>query len=231
MYRVLMMLCVSLLCHRMSHAELAGDISLTSDYLAYGITQTNHKAALQIAGAYAHASGLHASLWTSNVELDGEEGYEVDLAAGYGRELGDVSLDVGMVRYLYYGSQALKAGEFNEMFLGLVFHEYTALNFAYSNNGSGVGARHLTTELTHDIPLAGYDVLLGLADVRSFDADKLSWDNDGNYQYWQLALAKQRKRLYAEVSLQGNNLETKADPELKKLADPRVVLLLSFLLQ
>ena len=227
MYRLL----ASLLCFRVSHAELAGDISVTSDYLAYGITQTNHQAALQISGAYAHASGLHASLWTSNVELDGAEGYEVDLAAGYGRELGDVSLDVGMVRYLYYGSQALKAGEFNEMFLGLVFHEYTALNFAYSNNGSGTGARHLTTELTHDIPLAGFDVLLGLADVRSFDADKLSWDNDGNYQYWQLALAKQRKRLYAEVSLQGNNLETKADPELKKLADPRVVLLLSFLLQ
>jgi uncharacterized protein (TIGR02001 family) len=207
MYRFLIVCCACLMFARMGHAELAGDVTLVSDYLAYGITQTNHKAALQLSGAYAHDSGLHASLWTSNVDADGDTGYEVDLAAGYARDLGDVNMDVGLVRYLYYGNKALKAGEFNEMFLGLVYHENTALNFAYSNNGSGTGARHLTTEFTQVIPLQNFDVLFGLADVRSFDADKLSWDNNGN------------------------NLETKSDPELKKLSDPRVVLQLSFLLQ
>ena len=67
-----------------------GNLSLASEYRYRGIAQTNAKPALQGGFDYAHASGLYAGTWASNVSWlsDGGAGrvsnsLEWDLYGGY----------------------------------------------------------------------------------------------------------------------------------------------------
>ncbi len=101
-----------------AHAEASANVTLISDYLFRGITQTDHQAALQGGIDWSGSSGLYASLWLSDTDFNppGEEtsGVEVDLIAGYVHELGESSLDVGFISYQYPNIDA----NLEEVYLG-----------------------------------------------------------------------------------------------------------------
>ncbi len=94
--------------------SLSGNVSLTSDYIFRGISQTGGDMAVQGGFDYAHSSGFHAGTWGSNVGwIEDFQGYnsgnmEIDLYAGYGNSIGDTGLsyDVGAIRYMYPGKKA-----------------------------------------------------------------------------------------------------------------------------
>lgn len=87
-----------------AHAQLTGNVGLTSDYRFRGISQTQKGSALQGGFDYAHSSGVYAGNWNSNVSsanYTDSVGLEHDLYAGFKKDLGVVKLDVGTYNYLY----------------------------------------------------------------------------------------------------------------------------------
>lgn len=112
--------------------SVTGNLTFTTNYVVRGLTQTNSKPALQGTVEYAHAVGLYAGAFASNVswpadawEVDpglpaGGSAYggspnnaisaslEIDLYAGFRNKfLGDFSYDVGAVYYYYPGTYIL----------------------------------------------------------------------------------------------------------------------------
>lgn len=106
-----------------AHAELSGNIGVTSNYLWRGVSQTQDDAAVSGGIDYAHDSGFYVGTWASNVDfgttetvdvVDGmgnvigsaevsqeDEQYELDIYAGFAGSVGDFGYDVGVVHYAY----------------------------------------------------------------------------------------------------------------------------------
>jgi uncharacterized protein (TIGR02001 family) len=87
-------------------SPFSGNVSLTTDYLYRGITQTDHNGAIQGGFDYADPSGFYIGTWGSNIswlkvpgsslELDTYAGYSADFAT-------DFNYNVGVLRYNYAG--------------------------------------------------------------------------------------------------------------------------------
>ncbi len=94
-----------------SEHTFTGNVTLASEYLYRGIAQTRGKPALQGGFDYAHASGLYAGIWGSNISWigDGTSGasasLEIDVYGGYkGAITDDFGYDIGVLTYNYPGS-------------------------------------------------------------------------------------------------------------------------------
>jgi len=97
-----------------AHAEVTGNLSLNSDYRFRGISQTMGNAAFQGGIDFTHKSGLYIGNWNSNVSGDqyaGTSGLESDLYAGFRKDIGGVTVDVGVLRYVYSGSSVFNTTE------------------------------------------------------------------------------------------------------------------------
>lgn len=117
---------------------LTGNVSLTSDYLFRGISQTGGDAAIQGGLDYTHASGIYVGTWASNVGwIEDYQGYksgniEIDLYGGYRGALGPVSYDVGLIGYFYPGDEnGVTEGDTTEMYVGLGWKWFT-LKYSYA---------------------------------------------------------------------------------------------------
>jgi len=71
-------------------SPLSGNVSLTTDYLFRGVTQTDHRGAIQGGFDYANPSGWYVGVWGSNISwiTDGTNvipgsSLELDTYAGY----------------------------------------------------------------------------------------------------------------------------------------------------
>ena len=91
--------------------SFSGNVSLTSDYVFRGISQTGGDGAVQGGFDYTHASGIYLGTWASSVGwLEDFQGYgsgnfEIDLYGGYRGALGPISYDVGVIGYFYPGDR------------------------------------------------------------------------------------------------------------------------------
>jgi len=110
-------------------SEVSGDITVVSDYLFRGITQTDEKPALQGGVTWTHDSGFYVGAWgssiswlsdsdpdvSSQVELDGFLGY----AGSFGES--DFGYDVGVNYYWYPGSypSGFDKADTTEVYVGL----------------------------------------------------------------------------------------------------------------
>lgn len=112
--------------------SFSGNVSLTSDYVFRGISQTGGDAAIQGGFDYTHSSGVYLGTWGSNVGwIKDFQNYasgsmEVDLYGGYRGALGPVSYDVGVVGYFYPGDRAGNTkGDTTEGYLSLGWEWFT----------------------------------------------------------------------------------------------------------
>ena len=90
----------------------SANITLATDYIFRGLTQTGHQPAIQGGIDYTHASGLYLGTWASNVSWVKEGLYkdnssmEIDLYGGYRGSLpADIGYDVGVITYYYPGDK------------------------------------------------------------------------------------------------------------------------------
>ncbi len=97
----------------------SSNVSLVSDYLYRGISQTGTKPAVQGGFDLAHSSGLYIGAWGSSISWLSDAytasagtsgannaGLELDTYGGYKGAAGSVSYDVGFLRYNYPGAYA-----------------------------------------------------------------------------------------------------------------------------
>src|SRR5690606_15269592 len=90
-----------------SDLTISGNVALTTQYRLRGISQTDEDIALQGGITVSHASGVYAGAWASNLSGFGSFGganLELDLIAGYSTKVGAVTLDGGLVYYVYPGT-------------------------------------------------------------------------------------------------------------------------------
>lgn len=88
--------------------SLTANVGLFSSYRFRGLDQTFGKPAIQGGFDYAHASGLYAGNWNSNVSSGAgypEGSLEMDFYGGYKTSVGDVGLDMGLLYYYYPGTR------------------------------------------------------------------------------------------------------------------------------
>jgi uncharacterized protein (TIGR02001 family) len=91
--------------------SLSANVTLTSNYVFRGISQTGGDAAIQGGLDYTHASGFYLGTWASNVgwiedfQLYDKGNVEIDLYGGFRGNIGktDFTFDVGAIQYWYPG--------------------------------------------------------------------------------------------------------------------------------
>jgi len=96
---------------------LSANISVVSNYIWRGLTQTDNRPAIQGGIDYTHESGLYLGNWNSNITWVADEGYannshfEMNFYAGLKKEwLGSgFASDIGFIQY-YYPSSGTNAG-------------------------------------------------------------------------------------------------------------------------
>lgn len=90
-------------------AQIAGTVSLATDYVFRGITQTEERPQLQGELGWAHESGVYTGVWSTNTHVGGEgNSLEFDPYIGYAGTLDqyDIAYDVGYWHYFYPGSES-----------------------------------------------------------------------------------------------------------------------------
>ena len=78
---------------------VTGNATLVSDYRFRGFTQNNENAAIQGTINVNHSSGLYVGTFASSIGFAGNT--EIDLYGGYTKTVGRLTLDGGMLYYLY----------------------------------------------------------------------------------------------------------------------------------
>ena len=115
-----------------ANAAVSGNVSIGTDYVYRGISQTNENATIQGGFDVVEGSGAYAGVWASNVSFDGY--IKVDLYAGYGGSLSEsVGYEIGILRYEY--PDDAQAGNpqssFNEVYGSVSVGSFT-VGLAYS---------------------------------------------------------------------------------------------------
>lgn len=85
---------------------VSGSATIASDYRFRGVSQTDKEFAVQGGVTVTHESGLYAGTWGSNLSGWGTFGgsnMELDLFGGFAKDLGGVTVDVGLTWYMYPG--------------------------------------------------------------------------------------------------------------------------------
>ena len=99
-----------------AQAEISGNVSMASDYIFRGISQTDNQMAVQGGFDYEHESGAYIGTWASNVDSSffdngRDPQIELDLYAGYSGEVGAFGYDVGFIRYEYPSADSVDTNE------------------------------------------------------------------------------------------------------------------------
>jgi uncharacterized protein (TIGR02001 family) len=137
---------------RGARAGTSGAVTLASDYLFRGASQTNQKPAVQAGLEYAADNGVYAGTWGSNISWLSDlsaagtpvsSSLELDLYGGYRGKFSDrLSYDVGALYYWYPGDYP--AG-FNSANTGEIYAGITAGPFAHTTFGAKYS--HAVTDL------------------------------------------------------------------------------------
>lgn len=123
--------------------SLSANVSLTSDYIFRGISQTGGDPAIQGGLDYSHSSGFYLGTWGSNVGwIEDFQGYdsgnmEIDLYGGFRGGIGhsDFTFDVGAIQYWYPGKRAGAVdADTTELYGALGWKWFTAKYSYYVSN-------------------------------------------------------------------------------------------------
>jgi len=121
--------------------KLSANVTLTSDYIFRGISQSSGDPAIQGGFDYTHASGFYAGTWASNVgwirDFQGYESgsMEIDFYGGFRGGIGEsgFTYDVGGIYYMYPGenNSGLPDGDTAEVYGALGWKWFTVKGSYY----------------------------------------------------------------------------------------------------
>lgn len=197
-----------------SHADLAFNAGVVSDYRFRGISQTRKKPAVQGGVDYSNG-GLYLGAWASNIkwidDFGGDANVEIDLYGGYkGALIKDVlSYDVGVLTYQYPNNNLKPLGGASantaEIYGALSYGPGT-LKYSYAvtdtfGNVDSKGSYYIDLSATFDVsgvsvvPHVGYQRISG------------PLSGPGSYTDYSLTVSKD----FSGVVLSGAFITTDAD--------------------
>ncbi len=174
-------------------SPLSGNVSLTTDYLFRGVTQTDHRGAIQGGFDYANPSGWYVGVWGSNISwiTDGTNvipgsSLELDTYAGYsGGFATDFTYDVGILRYNYSGENppGMVSATTNEIY-GSIGWKWISAKYSRSTgnlfgvpDSSGSGYLELNGTYTLEGPAVDLSAHYGKQTVSGAGNDPLTYSD------------------------------------------------------
>jgi len=133
---------------------LSGNLSLTSDYVWRGTTQTQGDFAAQAGLKWAAQNGLYGSAWGSNVEFapSTHASSELDLVLGWAGALNaHWSLDANLTHYRYPSTTADL--DWTELGATLAWNQSYWLQLGWSNDVMASGAQGTYAQVGARLPL------------------------------------------------------------------------------
>lgn len=162
-----------------SAAEFSGQVTLATDYVYRGISQTREEPTIQGGFDVDSDLGLYAGVWGSNVAFDGS--IELDYYAGFGGNAGEAfDYDVGVIYYHYPNQPRGQAdSDFTEVYGNVSYKDLTA-GMAVSNDffGETGNATYLTLDyvltLANDFALGFHYGTQKIDDATDYDEYSVS---------------------------------------------------------
>jgi uncharacterized protein (TIGR02001 family) len=187
-------------------STLAYNAGVVSEYRYRGISQSRFQPALQGGADYADKSGLYIGTWASTIQWIKDNGVgngasgpvELDIYGGYKFGLGDVAMDVGVLRYQYVNNTLSKNPNFKnadttEVYAAGTLGVFTAkYSYALTNlfgqvpsaTGNTKGSGYLDLSATFDlgdgyslVPHAGHQSVSNLS-VATYSDYNLALNKD-----------------------------------------------------
>lgn len=227
---------------------VTGNVSLVTDYLYRGISQTGQRPAIQGGFDYAHASGFYAGAWGSNISWLSDGGVannaslELDTYLGFKNSFAtDFSYDVGFLRYNYPGTYVAGAtkGDTNEIY-GLIGYKWITAKYSRALGDTfgmpnASGTSYIDLSANYAVPDTGItlgahwgkqsykgstaDALAAAGTTATYSDYKVSVSKD--FSGYALGLA------YSNTNAKGGNGQFYTNPQGKELGRGTVVLSLS----
>jgi uncharacterized protein (TIGR02001 family) len=171
-------------------SPFSSNVTLTSNYLYRGVTQTADRGAIQGGFDYANPNGVYVGAWGSNISwlTDPSTGsytsgasLELDTYAGYSGSAGDVSYDVGFLRYNYSGESpaGTTSANTNEIY-GSVGYKWVTAKYSRSLSdlfgvADSKGSGYLEVAGSYDVSGISLGAHLGKQTVAGTGNDTLSY--------------------------------------------------------
>ncbi len=202
-------------------------MTVATDYVFRGISQTLSRPALQLGTDIEFANGFYAYAWASNVDFvestDTDDGarWELDLAVAYAADLSEyLSVDLSWVRYTFPGTKS--DIDYDEWIASLYFPGNYRLTAGYSDDVFGTAAEAPFYEAGVQLDLPG-DLYLSI-EGGYYDLQRAYLDS---YRYGSLTIGQQRdmfgwKLAYHSTSSTAENIF------YRSVAEPRLVASLQF---
>ena len=158
-----------------AHAQVSGNLGLTSDYRFRGISQSQNAPAVQGGIDYTHSSGFYVGNWNSSVSSQmytNGAGVESDLYAGFKKDVyKGITIDVGTYNYFYPRATTAGTGsnfDTYEAFAGVgygpVAVKYSqTLGNGYFGTTNARGSNYTQADLNYALPFKGFEKVSLLA--------------------------------------------------------------------
>ena len=196
-----------------SYAEVSSTVTLASDYLFNGVTQTDEKPALQVSLDWGNEQGAYAGMWGSNVDFGDKTDIEIDGYFGLSNELSETTwYDVGLAYYSYFGGSDSRDINYYEVY-GAIGYRNTSAKLWYSTDYAGTEAKHYVIALMHTIPInENFSINLQIDKSESLDDELFTWENnDKNYIHWKSEGAFSWQGFDISLGIEGTDLDTYGD--------------------
>ncbi|MDW7547625.1 TorF family putative porin [Pseudoalteromonas peptidolytica] len=207
-----LLLCSTLFSCFSVSAATSSTVTLVSDYLFNGVSQTGEDPALQASFDWAGDSGLYAGVWASNVDFGDDTDIEFDGYVGYYIALtSSINIDIGIAQYTYHGGDISDDYNYAEAYAKFNYGN-TNLNFWHAWDYFGTGAGHSIVMLTHDFPLTErLSFGVGVDYSMSHDEDKWQWESGDDYLHWRATFNYAIEGWNLSLGYEDTDLDTQGD--------------------
>jgi len=183
--------------------SVTANVTLASDYIFRGVSQSQSQPAIQGGFDYSHASGVYVGTWASNVGWVTRSDYsakdnnsmEWDFYAGYrGGFAEDFTYDVGAIKYYYPGSGNSNATADSTEVYAAVGWKFITLKYSYAVSSYLFGWTGSAGEKTRGsgyIDLsANYDLGNGWGINGHVGHQDIKDNTNASYTDWKLGVTK-----------------------------------------
>lgn len=208
--------CITYLFACNSYANFTGNVTLASDYLFNGVSQTQEDPALQAGLNWNHDSGFYLGVWGSNVDFDDLAKVEVDVFAGYSHSFTEnLALDFGVSQYNYFSGDNSSSANYAEAYSS-VNYQQTSLSIWYAWDYFGTGANHYIVKASHTFAIThDFSLMLSADKSTSLDSHKWQWQaNDDDYLHGEVTGYYTYQNFEFSLGLHATDLDHYGDTKL-----------------
>lgn len=172
--------------------SFSGSATFVSDYRFRGLSLSDKDFAIQGGLNLNHKSGFYVSTWASSIQEFAGSETELDLYAGHSGSIGNLSTNVGVIAYIYPGSDNTTYYEVYGSVSGTMKNISWTLGSAYAWDQNNIGGQdNIYVYLSGSRPLgnSGFSVngYIGYEDG-AFGTDKWDWNAGLSYSFQRYTL-------------------------------------------